>query len=70
MSNHSGERTGGSRWRPVEAVRVVAIMRGIGLSSRKTKAAHFAEWVEIDRFLTGRDRLYPAGLAERLLRAP
>jgi len=33
-------------------------------------SAHFAEWVEIDRFLTGRDRLYPAGLAERLLRAP
>jgi hypothetical protein len=25
MSDHSGERTGGSRWRPVEAVRVVAI---------------------------------------------
>jgi ADP-ribose pyrophosphatase YjhB (NUDIX family) len=29
-------------------------------------STHFAEWVEIDRFLTGRDTLYPAGLAERL----
>lgn len=46
-------------------------MRGIGLSSRKKEgSAHFAEWVEIDRFLTGRDTLYPAGLVERLLRAP
>jgi hypothetical protein len=33
-------------------------------------SAHFAEWIEIDRFLTGRDTLYPAGLAERLLRVP
>jgi ADP-ribose pyrophosphatase YjhB (NUDIX family) len=32
-------------------------------------STHFAEWVEVDRFLTGRDTLYPAGLAERLLKA-
>jgi ADP-ribose pyrophosphatase YjhB (NUDIX family) len=160
MSDHPGERTGGSRWRPVEAVRVVAIgiarrdnrllavevldddgaLKGwrppgggvnfmelaadalkreireelgcdlrievapevfenlymhheakgheivfayeILLLDRKIHArdrfgikenegrAHFAEWVEIDRFLTGRDTLYPAGLADRLLRAP
>jgi ADP-ribose pyrophosphatase YjhB (NUDIX family) len=27
---------------------------------------HFAEWVEIDRFATGRDTLYPLALAKRL----
>jgi ADP-ribose pyrophosphatase YjhB (NUDIX family) len=160
MSDHSGERTGGSRWRPVEAVRAVAIgiarrddrllavevldndgaLKGwrppgggvnfmelaadtlkreireeLGCDVRIEGApevfenlymhheakgheivfayeislldgtihsrdrfvikenegsAHFAEWVEIDRFLTGRDTLYPAGLAGRLLRAP
>jgi ADP-ribose pyrophosphatase YjhB (NUDIX family) len=28
--------------------------------------AHFAEWVDIERFATGRDTLYPPALAERL----
>ena len=76
---HEGDRTG---WlaigAPVDAKghEIVLPMRSHSWIGRSCAGSvhhqgskgstHFAEWVEIDRFLTGRDTLYPAGLAERL----